>query len=281
MALGKGLSALLPEAESVPGAHTEHFLCPVDRIRPNRFQPRSRFDEDELEALSRSIREQGVIQPLLVRRDGGGYELIAGERRLRAARRAGLEEVPVVVRSVSDEALLEMSIVENIQREDLNPLEEADAYHHLITHFGLTQEEVAARVGKSRPSVANTLRLRGLPENVKASIREGALNMGHARALLGARNSAVLNAAWHKVVSGGLSVRETEALIRRLNRGEPHPPAPVGGTEDPYFRGIAEALSRHFGTKVQIRRKGRRGRLEVEFYSDEDLDRILRLLEAV
>ena len=170
------------------------------------------FSKTELNELSRSIKEQGVIQPLLVRRDGRGYELIAGERRLKAAKIVGLSHVPVIVKTVTDTDLLEMSLIENIQREDLNPMEEAEAYHMLIIEFKLTQDQVAARVGKSRSAVANFLRLRQLPEQIKTSISEGTLSMGHARALLGAATSAQQNTVWRTIVSKGLSVRETEKL---------------------------------------------------------------------
>jgi ParB family chromosome partitioning protein len=282
-ALGKGLSALIPDMGG-GGAESgiEPFSCPIDRIRPNRYQPRIRFDEAELEELSRSIRQQGVIQPLLVRREGGAYELIAGERRLRAARSAGLSHVPVLIRDVGDETLLEMSIVENIQREDLNPMEEAEAYHHLMDRFSLTQEEVAAKVGKSRSAVANILRLRQLPGPIRAALLDDTLSMGHARALLGARNAAVQNAAWRKIAADGLSVREAERLVKRLNQGQPASPAPQAPTaDDAFFSRVAEELSRHFGTKVQIRRRGRKGNLVLEFYSDEDLERLLQQLKAV
>ena len=219
LALGKGLGALIPEMEPAGGHRSaDYFQCPIDQIRPNRYQPRLRFPENELDELTRSIRTQGILQPLLVRKDGQGYELIAGERRLRAAKKAGLRKVPVVVKEIGESELLEISIIENIQRENLNPLEEADAYHHLMTRFNMTQDQVATRVGKSRSAVANFLRLRQLPDPVKTSILDETLSMGHARALLGADTPALLNKAWRTVVSKRLSVRETENLIKRLNR---------------------------------------------------------------
>ena len=193
-------------------------------IQPNRFQPRSHFAPEELEQLSESIRSQGIIQPLVVRRADVGYELVAGERRLRAARMAGLRNVPVVVKEVTDAEMLEMSFVENIQRENLNPMEESEAYHRLIGEFGLTQEKAAARVGKSRSAVANFLRLRQLPEPIKASIIDGKLSMGHARALLGADSAAQQNAAWREIIKKGLSVRQTEALVKRLRSTPPDTP---------------------------------------------------------
>jgi ParB family chromosome partitioning protein len=278
IALGRGLDALIPDLSTEPEIQGDFFQCDIGKIRPNRFQPRQNFSDNELEELSRSIAEQGVIQPLLVRRDGDRFELIAGERRLRAAKMAGLAQVPVLVRPVGDSELLALSIIENIQRADLNPVEEAEAYRRLMDEFGLTQEQVAGRVGKSRPAVANFLRLLGLPEPIKASIVSGELSMGHARALLGAETSARQMAVWRKVVKNGLSVRETEALVRRLKK-EARAPKPARSPSDPYFSDLADRLSRRFGTRVRIQRRGKKGRLEIEFYSDNDLDRLLALLD--
>jgi ParB family chromosome partitioning protein len=216
LALGRGLDSLIPDFEPEEDNSREYFLCDVDLIRPNRYQPRQHFPDDDLEELGNSIKAQGIIQPLLVRRIDHGYELVAGERRLRAARKIGLTKVPVVYRNVSDAELLEMSIVENIQREDFNPIEEAEAYHRLITEFKLTQDQAAERVGKSRSAVANFLRLRNLPQQIKDSIVDGSLSMGHARALLGVDKKAAQIDIWRKVVSKGLSVRETESLVRLL-----------------------------------------------------------------
>ena len=216
MALGKGLGALIPDIETEQENKKEYFYCDTDLIRPNRFQPRRRFTDEDLAELAESIKSQGILQPLLVRQDETGYELITGERRLRAAKRAGLTQVPVILKRANDEKLLEMAIVENIQREDLNPIEEAEAYHRLISQLNLTQDQASARVGKSRSAVANFLRLRQLPDQIKTGITDGTLSMGHARALLGAETSAQQLAAWRSVVSKKLSVRETEALIKRL-----------------------------------------------------------------
>ena len=276
-ALGRGLDALIPDLAPEAEPSGDFFQCEVNRIRPNRFQPRRNFSGTDLEELSRSIAEQGVIQPLLVRRDGDRFELIAGERRLRAAKMAGLSEVPVVVKTVGDTELLALSIIENIQRANLNPVEEAEAYHRLMDEFGLTQEQVADRVGKSRPAVANFLRLRSLPEPIQNSIVAGELSMGHARALLGADTASRQLAAWRSVTKNGLSVRQTEALIRRLKK-EARSPRPNRTGVDPYFSDVADRLSRQFGTRVKIQRKGKKGRLEIEFYSDDDLDRLLTLL---
>ncbi len=279
MALGRGLDALIPDIESIEDKPKEYFLCDVELIRPNRYQSRMRFSEDELKELCQSIKEQGIIQPLLIRKDDNRYELVAGERRLLAAKMAGLTQVPVIVKKVTDAGLLEMSIIENIQREDLNPVEEAEAYHRLMTEFNLTQDQAAKRVGKSRSAVANFLRLRQLPEQIKTSIMDGALSMGHARALLGAEAPARQRAIWKTVVSKKLSVRETEALINRLKSKKKKPKRSIASSEEIYFADLADDLSRHFGTKVQIKRHGQKGKVEIEFYNNDDLDRLIGLLK--
>ena len=279
VALGKGLGALIPDIETMDGTTRDYFQCDIDLIHPNRYQPRIKFSSEELESLALSIKEQGVIQPLIVRRGDEGYELVAGERRLRACRIAGLEQVPCIIKSVSDAQLLEMSLVENIQRENLNPMEDADAYHRMMTEFKLTQDAAAMRVGKSRSAVANYLRLRQLPDEVKASIIDGDLSMGHARALLGISNRVQLIAIWRTVVLKGLSVRQTEALVNRIKKKKKGGEKRKSTSEDIYYSDIADDLSRFFGTKVQIKRLGRKGKVEIEFYNSEDLDRLLRLLE--
>ena len=282
LALGRGLGALIPDADGTDhDAADDLFLCDVALIRPNRYQPRRQFAEAELAELAESIREQGVLQPLLVRRHDSGFELVAGERRLRAARRAGLTRVPVVVKAVTDDQLLEMSLVENIQRENLNPIEEAEAYHRLITQLALTQDQAATRVGKSRSAVANFLRLRQLPDQVKDSIAEGKLSMGHARALLGTENAAQQLAAWRTVIARNLSVRQTEELVRRLKAVKKAPRVTAKGSETAYLTSLSEELSRSLGTKVSIRRSGRQGRLEIEFYTNDDLDRLITRLRQL
>jgi ParB family transcriptional regulator, chromosome partitioning protein len=282
LALGRGLGALIPDADVADrDAADDFFLCDVALIRPNRHQPRRQFAEAELTELSASIREQGILQPLLVRKHESGFELVAGERRLRAARRAGLTRVPVVVKAVTDDQLLEMSLVENIQRESLNPIEEAEAYHRLITQLALTQDQAATRVGKSRSAVANFLRLRQLPDQVKESIAEGKLSMGHARALLGTENAAQQLAAWRTVIAKTLSVRQTEELVRRLKAVKKAPRVSLKGSETAYLTSLSEELSRSLGTKVSIRRSGRQGRLEIEFYNNDDLDRLIARLRQL
>jgi len=277
--LGRGLDALIPDFGMYQDRPQDFFQCDIERIRPNRYQPRRHFAENELRALADSIKEQGIIQPLLVRKDESGFELIAGERRLRAAKMAGLTRVPAMIRESSDKEILELSIVENIQRENLNPIEEAESYQRLMTEFELSQEQIAVRVGKSRSAVANFLRLRQLPADVKQGLIENTLTTGHARALLGAENSAQLNSAFRDIVARGLSVRQTEALIKRLKSEKDTAKKKAGrGQIDRYLLGLSEELSRYFGTKVQIKRHGRKGKVEIEFYSDNDLDRLISLL---
>lgn len=279
MALGKGLEALIPGGNETSGDSPDYLLCDVNLIKPNRYQPRRRFAEADMAELAASIRAQGVIQPLLVRKDGRGYELVAGERRLRAAKMADLQQVPVVVKDISRAEMLEMSIVENIQREDFNPIEEADAYHRLMTEFGLTQDQAAERVGKSRSAVANFLRLRQLEDAIKNSIIEGAISMGHARALLGLDDTADRLSAWRAITTRNLSVRETERMIRDFKTAPPKPVTRPASQMDRHLASLADDLARYYGTKVTIERKKKRGTVAIEFYSDEDLDRLLSLLK--
>jgi len=278
VALGRGLGALIPEIEEADERPQDFFYCDIELIRPNRFQPRIQFPKDELDELCQSIKAQGILQPLLIRKEDDGYQLIAGERRLRAAKKAGLAQVPVVIKRISDSKLLELSIIENIQRANLNPIEESEAYHRLIIEFNLTQDQAATRIGKSRSAVANFLRLRQLPEQIKASILDASLTMGHARALLGVENSAQQLAAWRVVVKKGLSVRGTEDLIRSLKEEKKKPKAAKNSSEDRYMMSLAEDLSRHFGTKIMIKKRGQRGKVEIEFYSNDDLDRLINRL---
>ena len=279
-ALGRGLDALFgPDIGTIDNKTSDYFLCDINLIKSNRYQPRRNFADDELKSLSMSIKEQGILQPLLVRKNKIGYELVAGERRLRASKEAGLTQVPVVLRDLTEKELLEISIVENIQREDLNPIEEADGYHRLMTDFNLTQDQVAGRVGKSRPAVANFLRLRQLPDQIKESLSQGDLRMGHARALLGAESPVQQVQIWKTVVTKKLSVRETETLINQLKSKTGKKRPRLKTSEDFHFRDLEDDLSRAFGTKVVIKRKGKKGRVEIEFYSDDDLDRLLGLLK--
>jgi ParB family chromosome partitioning protein len=278
LALGKGLDALIPDLKESGYMEGAFFVCPIDRIRVNRFQPRRHFDETELSQLAASITQQGILQPLLVRKHPDGYELVAGERRLRAARLAGLDTVPAIVKAISDRQMLQLSIVENIQRQNLNPVEEADAYYRLMSEFGLTQDQVAEKVGKSRPAVANLLRLRQLPAAIKEHLAAGRLSMGHARAMLGLTTIDQQIAICDKILKEALSVRQTEQLVKRLQQ------APVKRNPQPhavYFKDLADQLSRTFGTRVNILRIGKRGKVQIEFYSDKDLDRLIQMLTDV
>lgn len=279
--LGKGLDALFPDIESgAGGRETDYFPCDISLIRPNQFQPRRQFDQEELEELADSVKTHGVLQPLLVRETEHGYELIAGERRLRAAKMAGLYTIPVVVRTIRDDELLAFSIIENIQRADLNAMEEAEAYQRLLDEFGLTQDQVASRVGKSRSSVANFLRLNNLSDRVKDHLRQGKLSMGHARALLAARTPAVQREACRQILSGQLSVREAEKLVSRLNKQNQAPDKKQPDSTDVHMAALEEDLGRRFGTRVKIKKRGKKGRVEIEFYDDSDLDRLLSMLQS-
>lgn len=279
--LGRGLDALIPDMEKSDVESRLFFDCDIDSIRPNPYQPRQRFSDKELKDLSVSIKEKGVIQPLVVRTVPTGYELIVGERRWRAARMAGAKQVPVVVKDVSTSEMLEMALVENIQREDLNPLEKADAFYRLIKEFGFTQQEVAKRVGQDRSTVANFLRLRNLPKPIQADIINNTLSMGHARALLSAETPAQQQEAWRRIVSGNISVRAAEALVKKLKeRTLKASRAKTRTSEDVYVESLADDLTRHLGTKVRIVRRGKRGKLEIEFYGDEDLERLIARLKA-
>jgi ParB family transcriptional regulator, chromosome partitioning protein len=273
-ALGKGLSALIPDAPEPLASTTE---VDIDRLVPNRFQPRGQMDDARLDDLARSITANGVIQPIVVRRDGDRFHIIAGERRWRAAQKAGLMRVPVVVRNVADgqdRSLLEMALVENIQRENLNPIDEALAYRRLSDEFRLTQEEIASAVGKDRASIANFQRLLRLPAEVQADVASGTLSMGHARALLALASESDQRSVARDVISRNLSVRETEALVRKAtetaNPKEPPAPKPV----DVHTRAAEDRLRLALGTRVRIVRQGTRGRIEVDFGSEDELIRI-------
>lgn len=280
-ALGRGLDALIPDVERADLELSSFFYCDIGSIRPNPYQPRRGFSKHELKDLSDSIKGKGIIQPLIVRTVGTGYEMIVGERRWRAARMAGLKQVPVVVRDVTEAEMVEMALVENIQRQDLNPLEKAEAYWRLIKEFGLTQEDVGKRVGQNRSTVANFLRLRNLPQPIQADIVNNTLTMGHARALLGAETAVQQKEVWRRIVSENLSVRAAEVLVKKLKDRKPKASrARARTSEDVYVESLADDLTRHLGTRVRIIRRRNRGKLEIEFYSNEDLDRLIARLKA-
>ena len=273
-ALGRGLSALIPDAPSpAPGpAGSERALeVDIDLLRPNKFQPRTHMDDARIEDLSRSIRSNGVIQPIVVRKTDTGYEIVAGERRWRASQRAGLHKVPIVVRDIPDDRLLAAALIENIQRENLNPIEEAHAYRRLAEEFGLTQEQIAESVGKDRSSVANFVRLLRLPAEVREHVGAGRLSMGHARALLGLPDEASQLRLGREVVERTLSVRDAEALVKRAVA----PPPPKAETDkDVHTRAAEERLRFALGTRVRIIRKGKGGRLEIDFGDENELHRL-------
>jgi len=296
-ALGRGLGALLggaitsgrpaapaslPVAATEPAADGERVQnLALDRIRPSPFQPRKEFSAEALQELADSIKAQGVIQPLIVRERNGGFELIAGERRWRAAQLLGLKEVPVIVREADDRTVLELALIENLQRENLNPVEEAQGYQQLIEHFDLRQEDVATKVGKSRTLVANSLRLLKLDADVQSYLRNGQLSVGHAKVILGLAGAAEQKLAAERILRDSLNVRDTETLVARLQ----HVAAPAKGNgaakAQPSASHVADLENRlreRFGTKVQLRYKQGKGSLEIRFFNDDDLERILQII---
>ncbi len=275
--LGKGLGALFADYDESKQDVSPYKILPIHKIEPNRDQPRRDFDEEELQALSESIAEHGILQPLTVRElPSGFYQIIAGERRWRAARMANLSEIPVVVIEADDRKAMELALIENLQRQDLNAVEEAMGYQSLMSDFGLTQEEAAQRVGKSRPAVANALRLLQLPESILLKIREGALSAGHARALLSVKSEKKQLEAMQKIINLGLSVRQAELLCKNMTR-EPAPAKPVTLQVD-YIGECEKTLSKQLGRGVKIVNGKRKGRFELEFYGEEDLQVLLDAL---
>jgi ParB family chromosome partitioning protein len=275
--LGKGLSALIPD---VPGDDMpdKAIYCTLDAIQINPHQPRTEFNQEKIKELSDSIKEKGVIQPLLVKEVENGYQLIAGERRLRAATLAGLKKVPVIVKKVSEEEQLEYSLIENMQRENLNPIEEAEAYQKLINDFNYTQQKLSQVMGKDRATIANQIRLLKLPPMIKQSIARQELTTGHARCLLSILEAQKQREAFRLVLSKGLSVRETEKLVKKLNRvAKKHSPQ-----EDlVHLEYIENELIQWLGTKVRIAGKGKRGKIVIEFYSPEELERIIEKIKGI
>ena len=277
LGLGRGLNALLGDPVLQDQGEGSVSL-PISQVEPGLNQPRKRFDPEALAELADSIREHGIIQPLTVRRlSSGYYQIIAGERRWRAAKQAGLDEVPAVIIEADDRKVMEIGLIENLQREDLNPAEEARGYQVLMEEYGMTQEQVAQRMGKSRPAVTNALRLLNLPEDLMALVEEGKLSAGHARALLGAPAQALQRQAARAVLDKGLSVRQTEALVKALQKEK----KPRVRTEDMlaiYLADLEKNLGSQLGRKVHIQHRGKKGKLELEYYSEDDLETLLRLL---
>lgn len=277
MALGKGLGALLPELE-----HSDSkalFYCGIEEIIPNRSQPRKHFDESKLLELTESIKEKGILEPLIVRRTDQGYELIVGERRWRAAQKIGLKEVPVLVMEVEGREAFEISLIENLQREDLNPIESAEAFKRLIEEFNLNQEDLGKRIGKDRTTIANTLRLLKLPLEVREQLLQNRITSGHARAILSLENKEKQKELCTLIIKKGLSVREAEALAKRWSERPKRrtPPSRAADLES-QLNSLQDSLRRCLGTKVLIRQNGKRGKIEIEYYSPEDLERIVEVI---
>lgn len=270
--LGRGLDALIPKENREQGL----TLVSIHEIRPNSRQPRKDFDDDTIAELTASIKEKGIIQPIVVRQAGSGYEIIAGERRWRAAQRAGIVKVPVVVKDATDMEALELALIENLQREDLNPIEEASGYQHLIEVYGLTHEEVSVQIGKDRSTITNQLRLLKLSEDAKRALIEGEITAGHARALLGLESLSEANFVLQAIRKKKLSVRTTESLIRSLSREKRPGTKPVSA--DPYLDRAADDLKGALSTQVRIIYNKGKGRIEIDYYSDDELERLVSAL---
>ncbi len=282
-ALGKGLSALIPEmpAGSVGlGQKKEEILhVAIEQVKPNPFQPREDFNQQNIDELAQSIKEKGVIQPLLVRRRGDNYELIAGERRLRAAKSMGFKEIPVIAREVSDQDSLELALIENIQREELNPIEEAHAYQHLMEKFQVTQEKISEVLGKSRVAITNTLRLLKLPHEIQSEMKKGRISFAHGRALLEIADLNHQRKMAQDIISKGLSVRELENLIKSVRPRSVK--RSIGqGQREPMVAILEEQLQQALATKVRISKRKKRGHINIEFYSAEDLQRIVKVIKG-
>ncbi|WP_312114389.1 ParB/RepB/Spo0J family partition protein [Brevibacillus reuszeri] len=275
--LGKGLNALITSNLIEEGEQVKEVS--VSEIRPNPYQPRKEFDQSAIDELAGSIKEHGIIQPLIVRKSIKGFELVAGERRLRAAKLAGLKQVPVVVKAYTDQQLMEIALIENLQRENLNPLEEAEAYEKLIAHHDYTQDQLAKKIGKSRPHVANMLRLLQLPDGIRKMVSAAELSMGHARALLTVSDEKAQQQLAKDVVAKELSVRQLEELVKQLNVSrETKKKKPA--KNEPVLIAMEERLRTRFGTSVKIKKGSKRGKIEIDFYSQEDLQRIIDILNA-
>lgn len=280
--LGKGLNALIPdrrpEIEAVVPKRGDVHKISIHEIRPNRSQPRKDFAKERLETLADSIRVHGIIQPIVIRPVEEGYEIVAGERRWRAAREAGLKEIPCIVKDLNDRQGMEIALIENLQREDLNPIEEALAYESLMDHYNLTQEEIAQAIGKSRPHIANTMRLLNLDEGIQEMLIQNKITSGHARALLRLENAALQRKIAKEVAEKGLSVRETEALVTKILEGKIKKEPPKK-TKDTSLLFLEDALKSILGTKVNIIQGKKKGKIEIEYYSDEELERLVDLLQ--
>ena len=278
MALGKGLGALLPEfGQAEPKAL---LYCGIEEIIPNRSQPRKHFDESKIQELAESIKEKGILEPLIVRRTDQGYELIVGERRWRAAQKAGLKEVPVLVKEIEGRESLEISLIENLQREDLNPMEAAEAFKHLIEEFNISQEDLSKRMGKDRTTITNTLRLLKLPLEVRNQLLQNRITSGHARAILSLENKEKQKELCALIIKKGLSVREAEAISKRWSEKPKKSVTPVKKRSDleSQLTSLQDSLRKYLGTKIHITQKDKKGKIEIEYYSHEDLERIVEAI---
>lgn len=273
--LGKGLGALIPEEEK--SEETKGNLISINLIKPNVDQPRKEFDKEKIMNLANSIKEHGIIQPLILKKQNESYVIVAGERRWRAAKEIGIKEIPAIVMDLTDKQVLEISLIENIQREDLNPIEEAKAYKKLLEDFDLTQEELSAKIGKSRVAITNTLRLLNLDEMVQQFLIEGIITEGHGRALLALPNLNMQHEICKKIIDENLSVRDTERVIKNLLNPQSKEEKMKVETQ-PYLNDVKSKLENHFGTKVVINAKKNRGKIEIEYYSNDDLQRILDII---
>ncbi len=274
--LGKGINALFP-GESINQMETVEKIS-LKEIKVNPFQPRKIFDEAALNELAESIKEHGILQPIIVRRKGKSFEIVVGERRFRGSKLAGLTEIPVVVRELTDQQMMEIAILENLQREDLTPIEEAEAYQNLMESLNLTQEQLAFRLGKSRPHIANHIRLLSLPEVVREHISGGNLSMGHGRALLGIKRKKLIPIISDKVMKENLNVRQLESLVQKMNDDVSRETS-TGEKKDIFIEEKESQLREYFGTSVTIKKSKNKGKIEIEFFSEDDLERILELLE--
>jgi ParB family chromosome partitioning protein len=272
--LGRGLDALIPTERAGYG----YMLLSIEDMRPNSFQPRKDFDEEGIEELAASIQEKGIIQPLVVRKSESGYEIIAGERRWRAAQKIGLTKVPVIIKDVSDREALELALVENLQREDLNPIEEATAYEQLIEDFGLTHDEISKRIGKDRSTITNQLRLLKLPDEVKQALIKGKITAGHARAILSLQSYSQSKEVLESIIRDKLSVRKTEKLVQKLSEQKEQVIRLYD--VDPYIQHLTDELKKTLGTQVKIIDKDGKGKIEIEYYSKDELERLIEILEG-
>ncbi|SHK57393.1 chromosome partitioning protein, ParB family [Clostridium cavendishii DSM 21758] len=278
--LGKGLGALIPEDDSIETKEAKNTnTISMNKIKPNKEQPRIYFDNEKIVELSTSIKEHGLIQPLILKKDEDCYSIIAGERRWRAAKMAGLKEVPAIIMDLDEEKLLEVSLIENIQREDLNAIEEGKAYQRLLNDFKLTQEELSKKIGKSRTAISNTMRLLQLDNRVQNYIIESVLSEGHGRALLGLEDKENQYKTAQLVIDENLSVRETEKIVKKINEEEnENNKSNEEKKINPYYKDLQNRLQNYFGTKVKLNNKNNKGKIEIEYYSEEDLQRIIEII---